>query len=160
MAYSTRLQALRETIRKSTPDCIIICERSLEADRNIFAQMLYDDGKIEEINYKIYCHFYDQFSQEFKADGVIYMNADSKICQNRIARRAREGESSISLDYLIKCKFYHDNWLFPKKLETPTYIINANPCVTYENDTGYSWLLAASEFIKNIVDAQTDSESI
>ena len=33
---------------------IIFTERSIESDKNIFAKMLYDEGLIEEIDYKIY----------------------------------------------------------------------------------------------------------
>jgi deoxyadenosine/deoxycytidine kinase len=47
MAYISRLALLRQTVRE-TPGCrVIITERSVETDRNIFARMLYDSGDIE-----------------------------------------------------------------------------------------------------------------
>ena len=45
MAYISRIASLRKTIREN-PDSIIICERSVYTDFNVFAKMLYDDGKI------------------------------------------------------------------------------------------------------------------
>ena len=33
------------------PDAFIITERSLYTDKEVFAKMLYDDKKIEDINY-------------------------------------------------------------------------------------------------------------
>ena len=54
MAYTTRLHILRQLIREN-PDCkIIVCERSLDADKHIFAKMLHADGKMEDIMYKVY----------------------------------------------------------------------------------------------------------
>ena len=39
---------------KLNPDAIFITERSLFTDKYIFAKMLYDQGKIEDVNYQIY----------------------------------------------------------------------------------------------------------
>jgi deoxyadenosine/deoxycytidine kinase len=53
MAFVTRLTLLRNAV-KENPDCkLIVCERSLEADRNIFAKMLFDEGSIDDMNYQI-----------------------------------------------------------------------------------------------------------
>jgi deoxyadenosine/deoxycytidine kinase len=109
MAYSSRLSMLRKAI-KENPNCsAIICERSLEADKNIFAKMLHDDGKIDDICYQIYQKYYKEFSDEFGLDGIIYIDADAEICKQRVAKRSRQGEDGISLEYLQKCKEYHDD---------------------------------------------------
>ena len=48
MAYATRSAILQEAIRNN-PDCkYILCERSLEADNQIFAKMLNDDNNYED----------------------------------------------------------------------------------------------------------------
>lgn len=126
MAYATRLRLIRKAVREN-PDCdIIICERSLEADKQIFARMLSDDGVIGNVEYKIYKQFCTEFSDEFGLSGVIYIDADAEVCSNRINKRRREGEDSIPLDYLQKCKDYHDQWLIYRPIEfTPTK--NMNP---------------------------------
>ena len=65
MMYISRLALLRKTIREN-PGCHIVTERSIYTDKNVFAKMLYDDGKIEEVNYKIYLMWFDEFVQETK----------------------------------------------------------------------------------------------
>jgi len=53
MAYISRIHQLRETLQTNN-NVIIICERSVFTDKEIFAKMLHDDGKIGEIEYNIY----------------------------------------------------------------------------------------------------------
>ena len=52
MAYISRLSILKKAI-KLNPNSIIITERSLFTDKNIFAKMLYDDGMINEIEFRV-----------------------------------------------------------------------------------------------------------
>ena len=95
MAYATRLSMIRNMI-KNNPECqIIICERSLDADKNIFAKMLYKDGLIDEVCFQIYNKFYTEYSDDFNLKGIIYIDADPDICFERIKKRARNGEGNI-----------------------------------------------------------------
>jgi len=117
LAYASRVALLRKTIADH-PECrMIICERSLDADKHIFAKMLHEDGMIDEIQYKIYQSFFDEFSNTFELDGIIYLDIDPTVCHERVAIRNREGEENISLDYLYRCREYHSAWL------------TENPCV-------------------------------
>ena len=56
LAYTTRLHMIEKAVEEATRTGIrvIVMERSLEADRNIFAKMLHDDGLIEDCMYQIY----------------------------------------------------------------------------------------------------------
>ena len=58
MAYISRLSILRKAV-KENPDSVIITERCVHTDRNVFAQMLYDDDKILETDYQIYLRWFD-----------------------------------------------------------------------------------------------------
>jgi len=113
MAYISRLSLLQEALDKY-PDHIIITERCIETDKNVFAKMLYDNKKIEHINYQIYIKWYDNFIKNCKIDKYIYIKVKPEICFNRINKRKRVGEN-IPLDYLIKCNNYHNKWLLNKK---------------------------------------------
>jgi thymidylate kinase len=43
---------------------------------------------------------------------IIYIKTSPEKCLERINKRNRIEESSIKLDYLIKCNKYHDDWLY------------------------------------------------
>jgi deoxyadenosine/deoxycytidine kinase len=110
MAYISRLALFKNTIQEN-PGAIIITERSLNTDREVFAKMLYDTGFIELVNYKIYLKWFDTFARDCPISKVIYVNTDPQICFDRIKKRSRTGESSIPLDYLENCHKYHGDML-------------------------------------------------
>ena len=109
MAYISRLSKLKNVIA-ANPNATIITERSIFADKNVFAQMLYDDQKIEEVNYIIYLKWFNEFIKETHPNGFIYLEVPPKTCYNRVLKRNRCGET-ISLGYLERCHKYHNNWL-------------------------------------------------
>jgi len=126
MAYISRLVLMQDKIKeiknlharaddnsdKNTNDnhnnneCYyIFTERSLNTDREIFAKMLYEQGKMEDVNYQIYLKWFNNFA--YLPDTYIHINTDPEICLERIKKRSREGESLIELDYLKLCHMYH-----------------------------------------------------
>ena len=109
MAYISRLSLVKQIIRDN-PSAIIICERSVFTDKEVFAKMLYDDGKIEEVNYQIYVEWFDEFINDIPVSGIIYVNTSPENSKRRVDFRARLGED-IPLKYLEKCNDYHNNWL-------------------------------------------------
>lgn len=113
MAFFTRHYLLRETISKNPNAKIFICERSLEADREIFAKMLYNDGMMDNIMFKIYKQcFQDSVDEEHKLSAIIHINTNAVTSFERIVKRNREGESQISMTYLEKCQNAHKEWLY------------------------------------------------
>jgi len=110
MAYISRLSELKKKI-KENPNKIIFTERSILTDRNVFAKMLYNDKKIEEINYKIYLKWFDEFMSDFNFCGVIYIQTSPEVCNKRIRLRNRKGEENIPIEYSIKCHKYHETWI-------------------------------------------------
>jgi len=108
MAYISRLTTLKTELHKNYD--IIFTERCLFTDRNVFAKMLYDEGKINEIEYQIYNKWFDEFIKDFPKIEYIYLKTNPKIAFDRIIKRDRPGEN-IPLEYLEKCDKYHDNWL-------------------------------------------------
>lgn len=115
MAYNTRLKLIQNTINdivsKNKNVKIIIMERSLDADKNIFAKMLFDDGLMESCMYQIYLQMSDEGMKKYTADGILWIDTPPEICKERTISRNREGEESISIDYLRKCDIYHKEWL-------------------------------------------------
>jgi len=118
LAYITRLKKLMDTL-KNSKDAIIITERSIETDRNVFAKMLYDEGMFNSIQWETYNYWFDTFKDISKVDMILYVNTSPIKCIERIHIRNRIEESTITLDYLVNCHEYHDNWI----KNTNTHII-------------------------------------
>ena len=109
MAYISRLHLLRKKV-KENKFRIIISERSVQTDRNVFAKMLFDDGMIDHDEYQIYNKWFDEFLDDMNLGGIIYVRAEPNVCAERVIIRGREGET-IPIDYLEKCHQYHEEWL-------------------------------------------------
>jgi len=110
LAYITRLKKLMDII-KNNKDKIIITERSIETDRNVFAKMLYEDDYLNSIEWVTYNYWFDTFKDVSKVDKIIYISATPEKCLERINKRNRVEEEGIKLNYLTKCHNYHNDWL-------------------------------------------------
>jgi deoxyadenosine/deoxycytidine kinase len=146
MAYISRVSKLKKLVNsvKNNKNAIIICERCVLTDRNVFAKMLYDDNKIEEINYQIYNAWFDEFIEDIPVEGLVYIKADPEVSYNRVKHRNREGED-IPLEYLRNCNKYHNNWLDNEK--TTVLTLDANKNFNYDIKDYDGWIKSVKEFI-------------
>jgi deoxyadenosine/deoxycytidine kinase len=110
----------------------IITERSLNTDRYVFAKMLYETGKMEDVFYQIYLNWFDTFSNEFPVHKVVYVKTAPEICYARISKRAREGEDCIPLEYLQSCDKYHEDMLENNQVQQEKLVLDGNIDI-YEN---------------------------
>ena len=85
--------------------------------------MLYDDNKIEEIEYSIYLRWFNEFIQDQPKTNFIYIKTTPDICLKRINHRDRIGEENIPLSYLVNCDKYHEDWF---KNVNDILILNGN----------------------------------
>lgn len=144
MAYISRLKLLKETL-ENNEDCIIITERSLYTDKMVFAKMLYDNKKIEHINYLVYINWFDTFIKDFPLDKIIYIKANPEICLSRINKRSRQGEGNIPLDYLKQCHEYHENMI--DCLDINKLILDGNIDIYDSQDKLEEWKSKIENFI-------------
>lgn len=110
MAYISRLSLLKRAYKENPKNTIIVTERSMYTDRYVFAKMLYDNKKIEEVEYQIYLKWFDEFISELPVFAMAYLHTSPEISYTRVLKRARDGET-IPLEYLKECYRYHENWL-------------------------------------------------
>ena len=160
MAYISRLAILRESVRDimgkihKQSSCennkyIIITERSLYTDKYVFAKMLYDQGKIEDVKYHIYLNWFDEFAKDFPVNDVIYVNTDPKKCYDRIHKRARVGEEVIPLAYLTSCHDYHNTFLDETTgIKSTQLVLNGNVDIFQNSHIVDSWIISIMEFLK------------
>lgn len=109
-AILTRLDAIKNAV-KSAKKRVLISERSVLTDRFVFAEMLYDGGDINELEWQIYNNWFDTFAKELPMRGVIHLTTGVETSADRIKIRGREGESSIPNEYLSALDAQHHKWL-------------------------------------------------
>lgn len=109
MAYISRLKIFKDAINEN-PNAIIITERCLLTDYNIFAKMLYESGKILQEEYDIYKKWFDYFN-DIKINHILYIKTDPDVSYERCLKRNRSGENNISFEYLQECNRMHEEWI-------------------------------------------------
>ena len=109
---------------------VIVMERCLETDRQIFCKMLHKDGYIDDLEKKLYEDWFQHLnSMILPVDGYIYINTGPELSFSRVSKRAREGESVIPLEYLQELHSYHKEWLLGEK--------NTKPVLDFDNTSEY-----------------------
>lgn len=110
-AYITRIKKLNDAIKNSKKK-IIITERSIESDKYLFAEMLYEDGYISKLEWNMYLEWFNYFKTNI--DKIIYIKTSVDNCMKRINRRDRSGEDKIERKYIENLHKKHENWLSDK----------------------------------------------
>ena len=108
-AYISRLCEIKEALKKDYD--VIFCERSVFTDKFIFAKMLYEDDKINDIEYQVYNKWFYYFIDDLPEIKKIYIKTNPNVSYTRIIKRCRTGEENISLEYINRCHSCHEEWL-------------------------------------------------
>lgn len=124
MALITRAERLKKA-KTDFPNSIIISERSMFTDREVFARMLHNDGKLSDMLYSIYLKCFDLYTHDLDIDGIIYLKTNPETCAKRVVKRNRKGES-ISLGYLQKCNDTHDGWILRSECHDHLPVLTLN----------------------------------
>ena len=93
------------------PDSVVQ-DRSVYEDSEIFAQNLYRQGHISKRDYQTYRDLYETTMRFLPPpDLVIYLRASVPTLLNRISRRGRTYEQTISPDYLEGLNNLYETWI-------------------------------------------------
>ena len=110
-AYITRLKKMMDELSNvENNNKVIICERSILTDKNIFAKMLYDKKLLTKFEYEIYNYWFDIFEKKYHINNIIYLKVDPDISFKRINIRNRSEEKNISKEYVKDVHSYHEKW--------------------------------------------------
>lgn len=89
-----------------------IIDRSIYEDAAIFARALNHLGNLSERDFLSYKALYQLVIKTLPAPSLlIYLKAPVPVLMNRIHKRGREIESSISAEYLQLLESYYDEWI-------------------------------------------------
>ena len=97
-------------IRNSGKD--VIQDRTIYEDAMIFAPNLYSMGLMESRDFENYRSLFDLMSKFLQApDLLIYLRASVPTLMRQIAKRNRDYEQSIRLDYLSNLNERYEEWI-------------------------------------------------
>jgi deoxyadenosine/deoxycytidine kinase len=156
MAYVSRLKVFRDMLKHVkklnilNKKIVFVTERTLYTDKMVFAEMLYDSGNIEYINYQVYLQLFDTSSEEVPLNKVVYIKTRPETCYSRILKRSREGESNISLEYLTNSSKYHDVMLekfIDESICREQLILDGNIDIYENKDQVDKWICEIDTFI-------------
>src|SRR5215831_875035 len=103
---------LRSHFRLSQHPTSVVQDRSVYEDAEIFAQNLFLQGHILQRDYQTYRDLYETTMRFLPPpDLVVYLRASVPTLLNRIARRGRDYEQTISPDYLTGLNNLYEQWI-------------------------------------------------
>jgi len=118
--YSYMMQSVAfidrvRNLQKPTDADIRICERSPMADRNCFAKNCRDTGLMTSIEWNEYVRWFDWLSECFNLDkcinGYVYLRCSPETSFDRINKRNRSAEKTVSLEYLTDLNKLYEEWI-------------------------------------------------
>ncbi|KRX10429.1 P-loop containing nucleoside triphosphate hydrolase [Pseudocohnilembus persalinus] len=138
---------------------VAIAERSVLSDRHIFAMNAKKSGLFSELEWELYSDYFNWLVKQFQADkinGIIYIETDPKICQQRINKRGRDEEKdTIPLEYLQSVHDRHVEWLKDENLEYPILIIDGSQNYDSNIEIQQKLVDQIQEFVDKLEDYQT-----
>ncbi|CAJ0953304.1 unnamed protein product [Ranitomeya imitator] len=115
-----------------------IFERSVYSDRFVFAKALFELGHLNEIEWTLYQDWHsfliEEFGKKAALDGIIYLRASPGKCFERLQKRARKEEKTVTQDYLKKLHDQHESWLVEKSTEVHFQHIRDTPVLVLDVD--------------------------
>lgn len=90
---------------------VIFTERSILTDRHVFAEMLHDSKNINLMEWTMYLDWYKVFKNSLKINSVVYLRTEPQKSFERVNKRARDEEKTVSLEYLESVHNKHEKWL-------------------------------------------------
>ncbi len=91
---------------------VVVQDRSVYEDAEVFARNLFRQGAIPEREYRTYQELYHVLAEFLPPpDLIVYLRASVDTLTRRIALRGREYEKSISREYLSQLNELYEEWI-------------------------------------------------
>ncbi len=139
LAMACRVQEHQR--EQENPNPFRLIERSIYSGHYVFATNGYHNGFLSELEWQVYLQWFNfLITGRCKApQGFIYLKVDPEIAFERIKKRDREAEKTISLEYIKQIHACHEDFLVHKKdvlaelKDVPVLILDCNE--EFEADT-------------------------
>jgi deoxyadenosine/deoxycytidine kinase len=144
----------QEFYARNATHAVQILERSIYSDRYCFAKNCFDMASMTALEWKLYQEWFSWLTESYvpSLKGFIYLQTDPKICYNRLKKRNRTEEKSVSLDYLTMIHEKHESWLIGQKdLEksiqnVPVLVLGCDKDFENDHDEQLKHMQKISEF--------------
>ena len=134
----SRFRQVKE-IRESGKN--IIQDRTIYEDAHIFAENLNEMNLLSDRDYSNYTSLFNLMKSFVSApDLLIYLKADISTLTKQIAKRGREYEAGISIDYLMRLNKKYEAWINSYK-EGKLLIIDVNDLYFVEREEDFGYIL-------------------
>ena len=115
-AFITRARIMLDAIKDNKygyfdQPKVIITERSVETDKNVFARMLFEDKNMTDLEFKLYNEWYNYLYPEIKVNNIVYLRTLPETAYDRMCNRSRKEENIVPKDYIQMVHKFHDDWL-------------------------------------------------
>ena len=128
-------------VKRDNEKTLILCERSIMTDLEIFAKGLMTSGDMSEHELFVYEKWHALVQKVAGAIGVstigdsnntIYLRTSPTVSFARIGHRGRKGEEHITQEYIDELHKRHDTWLMDSTTTHPL-VIDATPNFVDDN---------------------------
>ena len=136
---------------------LALMERSVYSGHYVFAHNDYAHGFMCEAEWSVYNQWFNFFvAQKCTAPkGFIYLDTKPEIALERIKKRSRKTETSITVDYLRQIEKQHQAFLvrkegiLPELQEVPVLVLNCNEDIEEKPNSLTSLAAAVDQFIQS-----------
>ncbi len=103
---------LKQLVDISRGDTVVIQDRTIYEDANIFAPNLHEMGLMTKRDFDNYHNFFQTLKTMVSPpDLLIYLKGSVPTLVGQIQKRGREYEENIRLDYLKRLNEHYNNWI-------------------------------------------------
>lgn len=102
---------LQQHVSQVNPGSRVIQDRTLYEDAHIFARNLYDEGVMDERDFRVYTAMYEAMREALRPpDLLVYLRAGLPTLRRHIALRGRDFEAAIGNGYLERLNRLYEDW--------------------------------------------------
>ena len=140
---------------QNRPEPCVVVERSIYSGHYVFSVNGYKQGFMTEKEWHIYQHYFNYLIPGYckPPQGFIYLRTDPQIAFERIKKRSRSSEGSISLEYLQQVHDRHEDFLIKKQdlfddiKNVPVLVLDCDREFEEDSEQSEKLTVAVAEFI-------------